>query len=613
MKGGICTVNPEYAESLREKAALLPLSAGVYIMRDAGGKVIYVGKSRKLKNRVSQYFSNKDFKSTKTDIMTSLVRDFEYIVCDTEIEALSLENSLIKLYKPRYNIKLKDDKSYPYVSVNMREKYPRFVVTRRRDDPKALYFGPYTGTATAYGIVSALERTFGLPSCKHRFPRDVGKVTHCIYRQIGCVAPCDENVSEDDYRARINEAIEFLSGNYSKTVADLTEKMNGAAQREMFEAAAVYRDRIRSIEKLREKQKVVASPDAERDVISVYSGDAVSAVCVFYIRSGKLVDSEIFFFSGGEIIDSSALCSFICELYSVREYVPREINVGGELSPDDTELCESWLREKAGAKVSVTVPKRGEKALLCNMARENAEQKCKEYVSVSSKNSSVLLRLAQLAGLETVPERIEAFDISNIGDEHITAGMVTFVDGLPKKSDYRLFNIKMTKKRDDYASMREAISRRCAHLPEEPEKMPDLFLIDGGAGHVSAALDAMKECGADIAVLGMVKDDRHRTRALVSESGEEIEIRSEQQLYSLVYRIQEEVHRYTISHMMGAKRRENRSSVLENIDGIGPSRAKALLAHFGGLAAIKRADRDELTSVKGITPETADNIIEYFK
>ena len=422
-------VNPAYAESLREKASLLPLSPGVYIMRGEGGKVIYVGKSKKLKNRVSQYFHETDFKSVKTDIMTSLVRDFEYIVCDTEMEALTLENSLIKLYKPRYNIKLKDDKSYPYISVNMHDEYPHFTVTRKRDDPRALYFGPYSGTTVVYGIINAMQKTFGLPPCKRRFPRDKGKVGHCIYRQIGCIAPCDESVTSEKYRESFSEAVDFLSGDYKKITDRLTEKMLYASENEMYEAAAVCRDRIRAIEKLREKQKVVASPDTERDVISAYSGEGIGAICVFYIRGGKLTDSEIFYFSGGEILDSSAVCSFICELYIRREYIPKEITVGGELSESDRELCESWLSEKMKRKVTVAVPQRGEKKKLCDMAIENAAQKCREYLLSSQKTDKTLARLASLAGLETVPERIEAFDISNIGDEHITAGMVVFENG----------------------------------------------------------------------------------------------------------------------------------------------------------------------------------------
>ena len=606
-------VNPAYAASLREKASLLPLSPGVYIMRGDGGKVIYVGKSKKLKNRVSQYFHETDFKSVKTDMMTSLVRDFEYIVCDTETEALTLENSLIKLYKPRYNIKLKDDKSYPYISVNMHDEYPRFTVTRKREDPRALYFGPYSGTTVVYGIINAMQKTFGLPACNRRFPRDKGKVTHCIYRQIGCLAPCDENVTSEQYRESFSEAVDFLSGNYKKITDELTEKMLYASENEMFEAAAVCRDRIRAIEKLREKQKVVASPEVERDVISAYAGDAVSAVCVFYIRGGKLTDSEIFYFSGGEILDSSALCSFICELYVRREYIPKEITVGGELSESDKELCESWLSEKTNRKVNLTIPLRGEKKKLCDMAKENAEQKCKEYLLSSQKTDKTLARLASLAGLETVPERIEAFDISNIGDEHITAGMVVFENGKPKKSDYRIFRMKTVSTRDDYASMREAVSRRCAHLSDDGAVAPDLFLIDGGAAHVSAAKQAMREAGYDIPTLGMVKDDKHRTRALVGEDGDEIQILSEQQVYSLIYKIQEEVHRFTISKMMGGKRKAEKTSVLENVSGVGTAKAKALLAVFGGLSAIKQADISELCRVKGITESIAKNIKEYFR
>ncbi|MCI7344713.1 MAG: excinuclease ABC subunit UvrC [Eubacterium sp.] len=606
-------VNAAYAASLREKASLLPLSPGVYIMRGDGGKVIYVGKSKKLKNRVSQYFHETDFKSVKTDMMTSLVRDFEYIVCDTETEALTLENSLIKLYKPRYNIKLKDDKSYPYISVNMHDEYPRFTVTRKREDPRALYFGPYSGTTVVYGIINAMQKTFGLPACNRRFPRDKGKVTHCIYRQIGCLAPCDENVTSEQYRESFSEAVDFLSGNYKKITDELTEKMLYASENEMFEAAAVCRDRIRAIEKLREKQKVVASPEVERDVISAYAGDAVSAVCVFYIRGGKLTDSEIFYFSGGEILDSSALCSFICELYVRREYIPKEITVGGELSESDKELCESWLSEKTNRKVNLTIPLRGEKKKLCDMAKENAEQKCKEYLLSSQKTDKTLARLASLAGLETVPERIEAFDISNIGDEHITAGMVVFENGKPKKSDYRIFRMKTVSTRDDYASMREAVSRRCAHLSDDGAVAPDLFLIDGGAAHVSAAKQAMREAGYDIPTLGMVKDDKHRTRALVGEDGDEIQILSEQQVYSLIYKIQEEVHRFTISKMMGGKRKAEKTSVLENVSGVGKAKAKALLAVFGGLSAIKQADISELCRVKGITESIAKNIKEYFR
>ncbi|MEI3153603.1 MAG: GIY-YIG nuclease family protein [Eubacteriales bacterium] len=317
-------VNPAYAESLREKASLLPLSPGVYIMRGEGGKVIYVGKSKKLKNRVSQYFHETDFRSVKTDIMTSLVRDFEYIVCDTEMEALTLENSLIKLYKPRYNIKLKDDKSYPYISVNMHDEYPHFTVTRKRDDPRALYFGPYSGTTVVYGIINAMQKTFGLPPCKRRFPRDKGKVGHCIYRQIGCIAPCDESVTSEKYRESFSEAVDFLSGDYKKITDRLTEKMLYASENEMYEAAAVCRDRIRAIEKLREKQKVVASPDTERDVISAYSGEGIGAICVLYPRRQADGLRNFLFFGRGDTGFLRGLLVYLRALHPQRVHSERD-------------------------------------------------------------------------------------------------------------------------------------------------------------------------------------------------------------------------------------------------------------------------------------------------
>ena len=330
-------VKAEYAARLREKAAALPLSPGVYIMRDAGGKVIYVGKSRAIKNRVSQYFHENGGSSPKTDVMTSHIFDFDYILCDTEMEALTLENSLIKLYHPRYNIKLKDDKSYPYLKATVGEEYPRFVVTRRRDADKAKYFGPYTGTSTAFGIISAMQKAFGLPSCRRVFPRDRGRVANCVYRQLGCVAPCDPEVPPETYREAFSEAVAFLSGNDKEVIASLTEKMNFAAENLAFEAAAAYRDRIHAVKKLEEKQKVVANPDTERDIVAWHVDEPVSAICVFYIRGGKLIDSELFYFSGGEILDSAALTSFLFELYTRREYIPKEIDLFEVLADEDIE------------------------------------------------------------------------------------------------------------------------------------------------------------------------------------------------------------------------------------------------------------------------------------
>lgn len=604
-------VNSTYAAHLREKAASLPLSPGVYIMRDAGGKVIYVGKSRAIKNRVSQYFHENTGSGPKTEAMTSHVADFDYILCDTEMEALTLENSLIKLYHPRYNIKLKDDKSYPYLKATLDEPFPRFVMTRRREAGRARYFGPYTSTATVYGIISAMQKTFGLPSCRHTFPRDRGRVGHCIYRQIGCIAPCDPDVTPEAYREAFMQAVSFLSGNYESIIRSLTEKMNFAAENLAFEAAASYRDRIWAVKKLEEKQKVVASPDTERDIIAWHIGDPVSAICVFYIRFGKLIDSEIFYFSGNEILDSAAVSSFLYELYARREYIPKEIDLSDTISEEDRETLGLWLSEKAAGRVSLKTPMRGETRKLCDMARENAKRRAMEYAGSVEKSEKALVRLAALCALEAVPERIEAFDISNFGDEAITAGMVVFENGKPKKSDYRLFGIKSIAGRDDYASMHEALTRRLAHLSEKDAKIPDLILIDGGENHRAVAAEAVRAAGLSIPVFGMVKDEYHKTRALVGEGGE-ISIAAEKSVYTLIYNIQEEVHRFTISKMSAAKRKTEKTSVLEEIDGIGKARARALLGRFGGLSGIRHATEEELCTVPGITPVIAQAIIARF-
>lgn len=604
-------VRSEYAERLREKAASLPLTPGVYIMRDTAGKVIYVGKSRALKNRVSGYFQESGQNSFKTDAMTSHIHDFDYILCDTEIEALTLENSLIKLYHPRYNIKLKDDKSYPYLKATVGEEFPRFLMTRKRENEKARYFGPYTSTQTVYGIISALQKTFGLPSCRHSFPKDRGKIRHCVYKQLGCIAPCDPEVSVSDYKEAFMQAVSFLSGNYEKIIEALTEKMEYASENLAFEAAAAYRDRIRAIKKLEEKQKVVASPDTERDIIAWHVGDPISAICIFYIRGGKLIDSELFYFSGGEILDSDAVVSFIYELYTRREYIPKEVNPADILAEEDAEAISAWLTEKAGNRIYVRTPFKGETRRLCDMARENAEVRAAEYAKAAEKSERSLVRLAALCGLETVPERIEAFDISNIGDEHITAGMVVYENAKPKKSDYRLFRIRSTETRDDYASMREAVARRLAHLSDEGARCPDLLLIDGGENHRAIAAEEVAAAGYDIPVFGMVKDEYHKTRALVGELGE-ISIAAEQSVYTLIYHIQEEVHRFTISKMSAAKRKTQTTSVLEEIEGIGKARAKALLTHFGGLAGVKKASVQELCAIRGVTPEVAERIIAHF-
>lgn len=603
----------EHMNTLLEKASSLPLCPGVYIMRSKSGKVIYVGKSKKLRNRVSQYFQN-GAKNIKTAKMVSAVNDFDYFVCDTEIEALSLENTLIKQYSPRYNIRLKDDKSYPYIKISA-DEYPSITCTRKRDNDKGKYFGPYTGTSTAYTIIGLLQKTLGLPSCKRQFPRDIGKERPCLYYQMGqCCGLCTGKVDPEEYAALIKCATDILRGNTSAAKQKLKEQMLEYSEKERYEAAAKCRDTIIALDKLRQKQKVVASPDTEQDVIGLYNGDISSAVTVFYIREGTLNDKAEFVFGADEIADEGAMTSFICEHYRRREYIPSKILLSFTPPEDELELITSFLCNQAKRKISVKIPERGELKTLCDMAVENAKEKTRAYEQDAQKNDKTLYRLAELLGLDAIPERIESYDISNIGSENLTAGMIVCENGKFKRSDYRVFSIKSVEGTDDYASMREALLRRFSHLSDEKgsfSEYPDLILLDGGKGHVSTIKQALSEIGVGVPVFGMVKDDFHKTRTLCDESSE-ISIANEKDVFTLVYRIQEEVHRFTISRMHGAKRNSLKHSSLEKIKGIGTEKAKILLAHFGGLAGVKKATSEELALVKGITRRDAAEIYGYF-
>ena len=609
------SVSNEIMQMLLQKANTLPMRAGVYIMKNAAGSVIYVGKAKKLKNRVTQYFRSGE-KNTKTQMMVSCVRDFEYYVCDTEIEALTLENTLIKQYNPKYNIRLKDAKSYPYIKITD-EEYPRLVMTRKRDDDKCKYFGPYSGTSTVFSVINTLSAALGLPTCKRKFPRDIGKERPCIYYQINrCVGVCAGCVSREEYMQKINHAADILKGKTLGVRRELTEKMLEYAEEEKYELAAKCRDTIEALERLSQKQKVVASPDVEYDIIGLYSDDVSSAICVFYIRDGALIDRSEYVFGADSILDEENISSFVCEHYKVREYIPKEILLSFKMEDGERELVSSYLTSIGGHKVSLRTPERGDMKTLSDMARDNAEEKAKLYKLQAQKDESVLMRLAHLLRLESYPERIECYDISNIGKEHITAGMIVTEGTRFKKSDYRYFKIKTVEgKADDYESMREALKRRFAHIDDDEgsfAEYPDLVLLDGGRGHVSAVKDILCDMGIDIPVFGMVKDDYHKTRALCSEH-EEISIAKENSLFMFIYKLQEEVHRFTVSRMDSAKRKTLTRSTLTNIKGIGESKAKSLMSHFGSITAIKNADLDELLKVKGISRANAECIIEYYK
>lgn len=581
-------------------------------MRDRAGKIIYVGKSAKLKNRVSQYFQNSE-KDIKTGKMVASVYDFDYILCDTEMEALSLENSLIKQHSPRYNIRLKDAKSYPYIKITA-EEYPRIIFTRSRLSDKAKYFGPYSGVSTALSIMSLINKTLGIPDCKLKFPRDIGKGKQCLYYQMKqCCGLCTGQVSREEYLELIRLATEILKGNNKGAIASLEEKMLRYADEERFEAAAKCRDTIRALEKIREKQKVVASPDSEHDVVAIYHDELCSCLSVFSVREGRLNGRNDYVFGADKILDAGSLTAFLVDYYRQTDSVPKKIVLDSSVIVEE-ELLVSFLSDSTGRKITIHTPQKGDAKKLCEMVYNNAREKAAAYCKELEKDNGILLRLAELLGLDTLPERIEAYDISNLADEHKTAGMVVYVDGKPKRSDYRSFTIKEVVGSDDYACMKEALGRRLTHLEDLTGSMgeyPDLILLDGGRGHVSTVKALLEERGIYIPVFGMVKDDYHKTRALCTES-EEISIAKEQSVYGLIYRIQEEVHRYTVSRMENAKRNTIKRSSLEKIKGIGPTKAKNLLAHFGGIGAIKSASAEELVRVKGISQTDADEIVKYF-
>lgn len=604
----------ERRERLLKKANELPLCPGVYVMKNAGGKVIYVGKSRKLKNRVSQYFQN-SAKNIKTERMVSSVWDFDYYICNTEIEALSLENTLIKQYTPRYNIRLKDAKSYPYIKIT-KEEYPRIIFTRKREGDNAGYFGPYTGTSTVFSIMNLLQKTLGIPSCNRRFPRDIGKERPCVYYQMHqCCGLCTGKVSAEEYGELIKCAGDILRGNTAAARQKLEEQMMEYAEREMYEAAAGCRDTINALEKIKQRQHVVANPDMEEDVIGLYSDDLCSVATILYVREGAVSAKSEFVFGTDSIADESGMVSFICDHYRMSEYIPKNIYISFKLEDEDRTLLEEFLGSISSHRVYVRSPERGEQKNLCELAIANAREKAREYSAKLEGDSETLVKLAELLQLEVVPERIEAYDISNIGAEFKTAGMVVCENGEFIKADYRTFRIKSVEGTDDYASMREAIARRIEHLADESgaySKRPDLILLDGGRGHVGTVRALLHEIGRDdIPVFGMVKDDFHRTRALCDET-EEYDISGDRGLFTYIYKIQEEVHRFTVSKMQGAKRKTVRRSILENIPGIGAEKAKLLLKHFGTVAKVKTATRDELCAVKGITLANAMAIEQYY-
>ena len=598
---------------LRDKANSLPSTPGVYIMKDKDGSIIYVGKSKKLKNRVTTYFTGNNH-TPKTARMVSLVEDFDYILCKTEIEALTLENVLIKRHMPKYNIRLKDSKTYPYIKVTS-EEYPRLLVTRDRKSDRAKYFGPYQSSASAYAALDAIMKVFALPTCKLSFPKDIGRHRPCIYRDIGrCIAPCAGNITPEEYIARIKAAERVIDGNVKEAKEQLRLDMERAAELMEFERAAAIRDSIMALDRLSEKQKVVADGRVNRDVFALSFTDGVGMMSMLCVRGGALVNKSVFPLSAADPIGADEAVSLIASHYDSGANIPREVMLAFDAEDEDISLLSEYLSLSAGHKISVKIPERGDGRALCDMAIKNATEAARQYRLEGEREDKNIKRLTALLGLPESPRRIEVYDISNIGNENIVASMVVWSDGRLKKNDYRLFSIKTTDGADDYGSMREALTRRLSHIGDGTLSLgdtPDLILVDGGDAHVAVAKDVLGNLSLEIPVFGMVKDDFHKTRAL-TDGENEISIAKEFDMYAFIYNLQEEAHRFAIKSSSKGKIKTMTHSSLEKIEGIGPAKAKALLSAMP-LGKIRTATVDEISVVKGIGRSDAERIVRYFE
>ncbi len=602
----------ELIPKLLEAAKALPELPGVYLMKNADGKIIYVGKAKILKNRVTSYFTGVDNHYIKVRRMVHNVASFDYYVCSTEMEALVLECSQIKHYMPHYNILLKDDKNYPYVKVTLGEDYPRILFSRKRETDKSRYFGPYSGSVGT--IVSTVQKTFKLPSCKRKFPEDIGKGRPCLNYSIkNCMGLCTGKISKEEYREIIHEAVEFLDGKYKEVMSKLEESMERAAEELRFEEAARLRDRRAALTSLGERQKVVAAPDVDRDVIALSSDSARSSVMVMYIRGGKLTGSDSFVVGAEEFENlADGMAAFVKQHYLLREDIPKEI-LFSDL-PYDTALLEDYLTNRAGKRVHIRQPQRGEARKAMILAMNNAKEALFKASSREERVRRGVTELAKLCGMEDMPVRIEAIDISNTGSSEVVGGIIVFENGRPSKKDYKRFKIKTVDGQDDYESMREVIWRRFKRYKAGDsgfDVLPDLFLIDGGQGHLSAVTEVMHELGIYLPTFGMVKDDKHRTRGLVGAEGE-ITPSPLNPGFILLANIQEEVHRYAIAYHRKLRGKKTLTSSLTEIEGIGETRAATLLAHFKSMDGIRNATLEELAAVKGMNVAAAKAVKDHF-
>ena len=614
---------------IEEELKKLPGKPGVYLMHDEKDEIIYVGKAVSLKNRVRQYFQSSRNKGPKIEQMVTRIRRFEYIVTDSELEALVLECNLIKEHRPKYNTMLKDDKTYPFIKVTVAEDFPRVLFSRTMKKDKSKYYGPYTSAGAVKDTIDLIRKLYQIRSCNRNLPKEIGNDRPCLnYHIKQCNAPCQGYISKEEYRSRVDQALDFLNGNYGPVLKMLEEKMQAASEQMEFEEAITYRDLITSVKQVAQKQKITNGDGEDKDVLALAADGTDAVVQVFFIRGGRLIGRDHFCVKIG-LYDkkSTILNSFIKQFYSGTPFIPRELML--EVEVEEHELLEQWLTEKRGQRVYIRVPKKGTKEKLVELARQNASivlnQDRERIKREEGRTIGAMKEIAQLLELPAI-HRVEAYDISNISGFESVGSMVVFEKGKPKRSDYRKFKIKYVKGPDDYASLEEVLTRRFSHGLEERKNMeenrlekelgsfsvfPDLIMMDGGRGQVNVAVRVMENLGLSIPICGMVKDDFHRTRGLYFHNVElPIDERSEG--FKLITRIQDEAHRFAIEYHRSLRSKEQVHSVLDDIPGIGPARRKALMRSFQSLEAIRDASEEQLSQAPSMNAASARAVYDFF-
>jgi len=615
--------------NIEEELKKLPSQPGVYLMHDKRDEIIYVGKAISLKNRVRQYFQSSRNKTAKIEQMVSRIARFEYIITDSELEALVLECNLIKEHRPRYNTMLKDDKTYPYIKVTVYEDYPRILFSRDMKKDKSKYFGPYTSAGAVKDTIELIHKLYQIRTCNRNLPRDIGKERPCLnYHIKQCSAPCQDYISKEGYWQSINKALDFLGGKYGPVIKMLEEKMQSASEEMDYEKAIEYRDLLNSVRQIAQKQKITDSGTEDRDIIAMAKDEKDAVVSVFFVREGRLIGREHFHVSIATAEDNSQiLTSFVKQFYAGTPFIPKELWVQSGL--EDEGVIGEWLSAKRGQKVKIVVPRKGQKERLVELAEKNAalvlSQDKEKIKREELRTIGAMNEVGGWLGLSGI-KRIEAFDISNISGFESVGSMIVYEDGKPKRNDYRKFKIKWVKGANDYASMNEVLTRRFSHGLQEAESLkekgvdeefgsftrfPDLIMMDGGRGQVNIALEVLRALDISIPVCGMVKDDNHRTRGLYYNNVE-IPIDKHSEGFKLITRVQDEAHRFAIEYHRSLRSKGQVKSILDDIPGIGPNRRKALMRRFKGLEAIKEATLEELSQTPGMNALAAKSVYEFF-